>query len=209
MGLGPLALIYLLVTIVRSIRADFAPEIWKDLGRPAEPQTFSQSEFWVAMGVMVVNGSVILIRDNRRAFFVSLATCGLGFGLLSVALIARQYQVLDAFQFMVLVGLGLYLPYVAFHTTVFERMLAMTREQGNVAFLMYVVDSVGYLGYVAVMVAHNFGPAANHLLLLLTTFCWVAIMLSAACLLLSWQYFHAVCPEPAVVEGVEPVQGVT
>jgi hypothetical protein len=58
---------------------------------------------------------------------------------------------MSAFPFMVLVGLGLYLPYVAVHTTVFERLLAMTRDRGNVGFLLYVADSFGYLGYVAVM----------------------------------------------------------
>ena len=53
---------------------------------------------------------------------------------------------------MVLMGLGLYLPYVAIHTTVFERLIAMTRERGNLGFLMYLADAVGYLGYAVVMV---------------------------------------------------------
>ncbi len=49
--------------------------------------------------------------------------------------------------------LGLYLPYAAVHTTIFERLIALTRERGNVGHLMYVADSVGYLGYLAVMFA--------------------------------------------------------
>lgn len=52
---------------------------------------------------------------------------------------------------MVLIGAGLYLPYVAVHTTIFERLIALTRDRGNMGFLMYVVDSLGYLGYVAVL----------------------------------------------------------
>ena len=90
LGLIPIILVYLTVTILRSIRADFAPEIWRGLGKPAQPGTFTSSEMLVALGVLAVNGGAVLIRDNRRAFFTSLATCGVGFGLLAAALLARQ-----------------------------------------------------------------------------------------------------------------------
>jgi hypothetical protein len=49
----------------------------------------------------------------------------------------------------------MYVPYVAFHTTVFERMIAVFRERGNIGYLMYLADATGYLGYVAVMVLRN------------------------------------------------------
>jgi len=186
-GLLPLVAMYLVVTIVRSIRADFAPELWKNLGYAATPGTFTQSEIYVALGVLAANGSAVLITDNRRAFFVSLAICGLGLGLLSVALFARTS--LDAFTFMALIGLGLYLPYVAVHTTVFERMIGMTRERGNIGFLMYVADAAGYLGYVCVMLAKNFGPQAHNVLGLLTLAGWVSVAISAVCLVISWGYF--------------------
>jgi hypothetical protein len=39
---------------------------------------------------------------------------------------------------------------------VFERFLALTRDKGNVGFLMYLADSFGYLGYVAVMIWKNY-----------------------------------------------------
>ena len=54
---------------------------------------------------------------------------------------------------MVLSGLGLYLPYVSVHVSVFERLIAMTRSVGNLGFLMYLADSFGYLGYVGLLVA--------------------------------------------------------
>ncbi len=188
-GLFPLVLMYLVVTIVRSIRADFAPEIWRGLGSPAVPATFTHSEMFVALGVMVVNGGMFLIRDNRRAFLAALATCGFGFVLLAIALLAQGSEVVDDFTFMVLIGLGLYLPYVSMHTTLFERLLGMTRERGNIGFLMYVADSTGYLGYVAVMIARNYGAAAGDMLGLLTAACWLTIGLSTCSLLMSWWYF--------------------
>ena len=95
--------------------------------------------------------------------------------MLTAALLTRSSGLVSNFSFMTLVGLGLYLPYVAMHTTLFERLLAMTRDRGNIGFLMYVADSVGYLGYVTVMVARNFGPAAEDFFGLLKTACWLAI----------------------------------
>lgn len=207
-GLIPLSLMYLLVTVVRSIRADFAPEIWRSLGSPAEPATFAQSELWVVLGVLAVNGSAVLIKDNRRAFFTSLATCAFGFCLLLAALMSHRNHVISDFGFMVAVGLGLYLPYVAMHTTVFERMLAMTRERGNIGFLMYVVDSVGYLGYVAVMIAHNFGPKAHDLEGLLISACWMSICISACCLVVSWAYFRAITSGATTANPIETAEGL-
>ncbi|WP_216821107.1 DUF5690 family protein [Singulisphaera sp. GP187] len=190
-GLIPIILVYLSVTILRSIRADFAPEIWRGLGKPAQPGTFTRSEILVALGVLAINGGAVLIRDNRRAFLTSLATCGVGFGLLAVALLARQYELIGGFGFMVLIGLGFYLPYVAIHTTVFERLLAMTRDRGNIGFLMYVADSIGYLGYVIVMLSRNAYHGEVDFLGLLTRACWLAVGLATVCLVLCWRYFAA------------------
>lgn len=41
------------------------------------------------------------------------------------------------------------------HTTIFERLIAMTGERGNLGLLMYLADSFGYLGYVGVMLARG------------------------------------------------------
>lgn len=196
-GLCPLIVMYLLVTIARSLRADFAPEIWQGLGTKTDAGMYTRSEIWIALGVLVVNGAAVLICDNRRAFFASLATCGLGVTLLSMALLAQLSGAISGFAFMVLMGLGLYLPYVAMHTTVFERLLGMTRERGNLGFLMYLADSVGYLGYVCVMLARNFSSAPHDMLGLLIFAGWLTAGLSVLCLLQCGSYFlrwHAATP---------------
>jgi hypothetical protein len=196
---------YLLVTILRGLRADFAPEIWRGLGEPAQPGTFTWSEIWVALGVLVANGCAVLIRDNRPAFFASLATCGIGFVLIIVAVLARQSSGLTSFGFMVLLGLGLYLPYVAMHTTIFERLLAMTRDRGNIGFLMYVADSIGYLGYVAVMLFRFFrgGAADSEFIRFFEIACWLTCGISLACLGLCWRYFAVRCPAQILAPAVE------
>ena len=189
-GILSLVVIYLLVTILRSIRSDFATELWQGLGQPSAPGVFWKSELCVALGVLAVNGFSVLIQDNRRAFFGSLAVSLFGILLLAATLLGLKFDLLDDFVFMVLLGLGLYLPYVAMHTTVFERLIAMTRERGNLGFLMYVADAVGYLGYVAVILGKEFLPKTSDFLSFFEFTGWVVIIFSTLGLLQSWTYFQ-------------------
>lgn len=193
-GLTALVVAYLLITIVRSIRADFAPELWRGLGEEAVPGTFTRSEMAVAFGVLAINGSLVLVRDSRLAFFLSLAVCLLGGVLMLGALAGWLAGRLSGMPFMVLIGLGLYLPYVAMHTTVFERLLAMTRDRGNVGFLMYLADSFGYLGYVAVMLARNLVPAQSRFLDFFLAVCLWEIVIATGGFVAAWWYFARRCP---------------
>ncbi|MFZ4627338.1 MAG: DUF5690 family protein [Blastocatellia bacterium] len=202
---------YLCLTILRSLRADFAPEIWQGLGYRGQPSIFTQSELLVMVGVVSLNGLAVFIHDNRRAFFAALGAACLGFLLAATGLMAwagtstaPAPSAEAGFGLMVLLGLGLYLPYVAIHTTLFERFLAMTGERGNLGYLMYLADSVGYLGYVVVMlgrerwmVDENFLPFFLDLALLL-------IVIAAGLLIVGWYYFrHQGRVETRLEEGRE------
>lgn len=188
-GLAALTLVYLSVTIVRSMRGDFAPEIWRGLGFTGTPSLFTQSEMLVAAGVLLVSGSLAWIRDNRLAFFVALLTCMGGFLLMGGALFARQAGWIGGFSFMVLLGLGLYLPYVAMQAAVFERMLAMTRHPGTIGFLVYLIDAISYPGYIAVMLVANWVQPQGDVFGWLTTASQLAIGVSLASLTFAWWYF--------------------
>lgn len=201
-GVMLIMLIFLCVTILRSLRADFAREIWNDLGVKTEPETFALSEIWVMLGVLIANGFVVLIRDHGRAFYSAMAVCGVGMATLFTAIVLQHNHLLSAFAFMTLVGLGLYLPYVAIHTTVFERWLAMTRDRGTTSFLMYIVDSIGYFGYIVFLVGRHLlvGPnsssplqsnatASSGMLTTLLVASWITVLLSTVCLAWSWFYF--------------------
>lgn len=186
-----IVVIYVLANVIRNIRDDFAPEIWLGLGIDAAPGVFAQTEFLVAVAVLAVSGATVLIRDNRRGFAVSLAVCSVGFCLLAAALVARSAGLVDGFTFMVLTGLGLYLPYVAIHTTVFERLLAMTREPGTTGFLMYVADAFGYLGYVGVMFGGGVLASRMTPLTIFVAASWVAIVISLVGLAAVWTWHPA------------------
>jgi hypothetical protein len=197
-GLTFLVLPFFAVTIIRSIRADFAPEIWRGLGVTVNSSTFTLSESIVALGVLVVNGFSVLIGDNRRAFFTAIGVSLFGVSLMAVSLFGLRNAWLGGFPFMVLMGLGLYLPYVATHTTIFERLIAMTRERGNLGFLMYLADSIGYLGYVAVMLGKGYLSATEGFLKVFILSGWIGALISLACLFLGWLYWgRRSPPQPA------------
>lgn len=188
-GLGAIVLAYLMITVLRSLRADFAPELWKALGTSGQPGVFTRSELWVALGVVVANGAAVRVNDNRRALSLALATGLAGVGLVAFALLAQSTGILSAFPFMVLLGLGLYLPYVAVHTTVFERLIALTRDRGNLGYLMYLADATGYLGYVTVMLAKDFlNPGAGFLDFFRST-AWGVAIVAAVGLAGAWWLF--------------------
>jgi hypothetical protein len=192
-GLIGLIAIYVLLTIGRSIRDDFAVEVWQDLGVNDEPTVFAKSEFCVMIGVIVINGSVILIRDNRKAFLTSIGLLMLGFAIVLTAVLLQTGGGLSPMAFMILLGLGMYIPYVAFHTTIFERMIAAFRETGTIGYLMYLADAMGYLGYVGVMVFRNsVSGDVNFLKLLIWVSIIIALVSTIITLLLGGHYFRSI-----------------
>jgi hypothetical protein len=188
------------------VRADFTPEIWAGLQTRVSPEVYGWSETAVAAGVLLVLAFTVLIRDNRRAFMVGIGLAIAGALLIPVALLGLRAKVLPPFGFMVLLGFGLYLPYIVVHTTVFERLIAKTRNRANIGYLMYLVDAFGYLGYVTVLVGRNFFGPQQSFLPFFTGLSWVVGAAVVVLLIPCWRFF-ALHPStrkntPAAPEGV-------
>ena len=207
LGLSLLIFVYLLVTILRSVRDDFAPEIWTALGVVGEPGVFALSESLIGLAIVVLCGLAVLIDDNRRAFFGAIAMALAGLFLVAAALAGWMQNALSPLAFMVLHGLGLYLPYVLFHTTLFERLIALTRDRGNIGYLMYLADAVGYLGYVGVMLGKGIVGTSEDFLDFFVPLSWGIAVLSALLLIPCWRYFasHPATRQPTV-PAVAPIQ---
>jgi hypothetical protein len=192
-GLAGLLLMYTCITVLRSIRSDYAAEIWRGLrgGESATPpQIYSTSEIVVALTVMLANGLCFLIKDNRKAFFVGLSLSALGTLLVIGSVVGLRAGLLGGFAFMVLCGVGLYLPYVAVHTTIFERLLAITPDRGNLGYLMYLADALGYLGYPLYMITCRLALGRSDLLRLFVASSAGMAVVSLACVVLTAVYFR-------------------
>jgi hypothetical protein len=63
---------------------------------------------------------------------------------------------LDPYYWMLWIGIGMFLPYIAIQTTVFERMIALFKIRANAGFFVYILDSAGYLISVGLLVYKEF-----------------------------------------------------
>lgn len=155
LGIFGISLLYLFASLLRGIRSDFAPEIWEYLGFQDIPSLFTQTEIWVTLGILIINGSLVFIKNNVHAFLLSMVIILLGFILLIISgTLGLHY--LSPFWLIVLTGFGIYLPYLTITTSVFERMIAISKHKANIGFLMYIVDSTGYIGYNILLLCSGF-----------------------------------------------------
>lgn len=157
-GLGLAALIaaYVLFTAFRDFRDNFSAEVWKAVGYGDAAGVFAASELPVAVIVLIVLGSLILIRDNRRALMVMHGVVIVGAALIGLSTLAFQTKLVSALTWMILSGAGLYMAYTPFNAMLFDRMLAATRRVGTAGFLIYVADASGYIGSVVLLLYRSF-----------------------------------------------------
>lgn len=215
-GLSALVFVYVALTIIRTIRDDFGVEIWRDMGVDETPSVFARSEMMVAVFVTGLNALAIWIRHNLAAIRVTIYLMCLSFTLVAASALLQSGGSLSPFVFMVACGVGMYVPYVAFHTTLFERLVAASQHTGNLVFLMYVADAVGYLGYAFVLTLPSIVDPATAVLPMFRFILYVAAFSSIAALVAAWVYFRRVLvtvprasaasgesipfPDPAVAE---------
>jgi hypothetical protein len=150
-GLILFIIIYVFLTVFRDIRDNFAADIWSELGFGNQPSVFTATEIPITLFVLVLIGSMILIKNNQKAFVITQYIIILGFILAGTSSFLFIQGLIGPFLWMTLVGLGLYIGYIPFNCILFDRMIATFKIPGNVGFLMYLADSFGYLGSVSVI----------------------------------------------------------
>lgn len=152
-GLVACIVIYGFATIFRDIRDNFSADMWKEMGYLNQPAIFSKTETPITLIVLVLIGSMVLIRNSYRALMLAHVFIGIGFALAGISTLLFVQKQLDPIWWMTAVGLGLYMVYIPFNSVFFERLIAAFRFTGNVGFLIYLADSFGYLGSVGVLLS--------------------------------------------------------
>lgn len=155
-GLVLLITAYILLTIVRDYRSNFASEIWKELGYGQSIAVFTSSELPASLLVLVLMGLLVLVKNNMLALLLNHGVILAGFMLALASTFLFLYQFLSPFWWMTLTGAGLYMGYVPFNCMLFERLIASFRYVSNAGFIIYVADSFGYLGSDLVLLMKNF-----------------------------------------------------
>src|SRR6478735_693681 len=152
-GLVACIVIYGFATIFRDLRDNFSADMWKEMGYLNQPAIFSKTETPIALIVLVLIGSMVLIKNSFKALMVAHLFIALGFALAGICTYFFVNGKLDPVWWMTSVGLGLYMVYIPFNSVFFERLIAAFRFTGNVGFLIYLADSFGYVGSVGVLLS--------------------------------------------------------
>jgi hypothetical protein len=148
-------LVYVLLTVMRDIRDNFEVEIWNSFGIK-DRGIYTRIDTQISIVVLVAISLLILVKNNLRAFsIIHLLIIG-GCLLVGGSTILFSAQLINPVTWMTVTGLGLYLGYVSYNAIFFERMIATFQYKSNVGFLMYLADSIGYLGSVSVLILKEF-----------------------------------------------------
>lgn len=142
---------YVLLTILRDFRDNFANELYAEIGYANNAAIFTQTETYVSLIVLLSVCLIILVKNNLRAFIINHYIIMGGYALALLSTLLFLYHQISPVIWMTAIGTGLYLSYVPFNALYYERMIASYRLTANVGFLMYISDSFGYLGSVVLL----------------------------------------------------------
>jgi len=147
--------IYVLLTILRDMRDNFEVEIWANFNIH-DNHIYTQTDTIVSLAVLLIIGLLILIKNNLKAFTVIHVIIIMGCALAGIATLIFDSHYIGPIAWMCLVGLGLYMAYIPYNAIFYERMIANFHFKSNVGFIIYISDSVGYLGSASVLIFREF-----------------------------------------------------
>jgi hypothetical protein len=157
-GIFLVSFIYTFLTVLRDFRDNFSIEIWKEQSfQPIDSTLFARYETWIALIVFVSISLLAYVRNNLRAFQLNSLLLFGNFVLLYLSTWLFIESKLPFTTWYILSGISLFLPYLLIQVTFFERLLALFHCKGNVGFMVYISDSLGYLGSVLLMFGREVG----------------------------------------------------
>jgi hypothetical protein len=190
-GIFLVVAIYVGLNVFRDLRDNFAVELWTELGYLKTPWILVFAEIPIAIIVLAIIGSMILIKNNKKAFYLSITLCIVAGIFFLISTFLFEAKLFNPIYWMILMGLLMYLPYLIFHTILFERWIAFFKYKGNLGYLMYISDSVGYLGSVLVLLYKNYGTKGFNWLPFFTNTAWIIGVLITILGVLAIVYFRS------------------
>ena len=148
--------IYLILTIIRDVRDNFAVEIWRGLGFSESPEIFTTAELPVLLITLLGLGFLYKITDHGKALSVNIWFCILAMALIVILTFGQKSGAVSPFFWMVFSGASLFIPYILFNGIIFDRFIGHFSLRSNVGFIMYIADAVGYLGSVGILLTKHF-----------------------------------------------------
>lgn len=144
-GLVAILFVNMLMTIGRDIKDNFLVEIFRSVGMSDRVGIYSQTETIVGIVVLGLLSLMVLVQKNKQAFYLIHFMMFMGLLTMLISTYLMSTGALSPFFCMISHGVGLYVAYISFQSLYFERFIATFKIAGNVGFLIYLSDFIGYL----------------------------------------------------------------
>ncbi len=109
----------MMLTAMRDFRDNFSKEIWTALGYNASPEIFTLTEIPIALLVLIAIGSMIFIKDNKKALFVNLFVIMAGFALVGLGTLLFQNRLISPTAWVIVSEASDSSSPVMFHSTAY------------------------------------------------------------------------------------------
>ena len=154
----------LFITVLQDIKEDFLVKILDVNTHNYSSWLFARVDGIVTVIILIIFGSMSLIKSNIKVLFLLLFLVMGGAATLSFVAF-RYYELqLSPLAWLFIQSLCLYISYLSFQTIFFDRFIACFKIRGNVGFFIATIDFIGYTGTVLVLVAKEFfNPDINWL----------------------------------------------
>lgn len=189
-GLFCLVATYAMLTMLRDFRDNFSVEIWTEMDKGFSKTVFSQTEIIIGLIVLMVIGSLSLIRNNIKGFRTTYLVMIIGILITGVSTLLFNFNLLSPFYWMLMIGMGLFLAYTPVQVVVFERMFGMFKIKGNAGFFVYICDSIGYMGSVGLLLYKEFFMADVSWTMVMMKFSYLLTTVSIVLLIASLIFFN-------------------
>jgi MFS family permease len=188
-GIVVLVILYILVTILREVRDGFMADMWRESGEAFQANVFAKTETIISLVLLVLIALMVVVKNNFRAFMLAQGIMLVGFVVAGISTFLFVRQDMSMFNWITLVGLGLYMVYIPYNSILFERYIASFRIAGTVGFLIYIADSFGYLGSVAVLMSKTLFKVELQWLEFYTGLAMIAAVIGGIGTIISLFYF--------------------
>jgi hypothetical protein len=188
-GILLLVITYIILTVIRDFRDNFAAEIWKE-NNVVSSEIFIKTEIPISIFILITISLMMFIKNNKSALFINHLIVISGFLITLLSTYLFQINDLSVTKWMILSGLGLYMGYVPFNVMFFDRLIAYLKVAGTVGFLMYLADSFGYMGsFIVLLLKELYTIQISWTKFFIQLFVFSSI-LGIVCTILSWLYFQ-------------------
>lgn len=181
---------YSLIIVGRDFRDNFTIEIWNELDANWASGVLSTTEMITGLVVLIIIGNLAFVRSNLIGFRLTLIFVLGGVFLTGLSTFLFQHNLISGFYWMLLVGLGGFLCYTILQSVVFERMIALFRIKANAGYFVYMCESIGYMGSVALLFYKEFFMKKMSWSNVLMQFSYLQFGIATVLLTLSFIYFE-------------------